>query len=50
MTRYEIRSEYTLADPQLYTAADKDDPKALLEGVAMSGLVGLLRQLGNLSE
>lgn len=50
ITRYEIRSEYTLADPQLYTAADKDDPEALLEGVAMSGFVGLLRQLGNLSE
>lgn len=50
MIRYEIRSEYNLADPQLYTAADKDDPKALLEGVAMSGLVGLLRQLGDLSE
>ncbi|XP_073290171.1 uncharacterized protein [Primulina huaijiensis] len=50
MTKHEIRSEYTLADPQLYAAADKDDPEALLEGVAMSGLVGLLRQLGDLSE
>ncbi|KZV33115.1 hypothetical protein F511_03381 [Dorcoceras hygrometricum] len=50
ITRYEIRSEYSLADPQLYTAADKDDPEALLEGVAMSGFVGLLRQLGDLSE
>ncbi|XP_073143571.1 protein SCAR2-like isoform X2 [Henckelia pumila] len=50
IARYEIRSEYSLADPQLYTAADKDDPEALLEGVAMSGFVGLLRQLGDLSE
>ncbi|XP_075517257.1 protein SCAR2-like isoform X1 [Primulina tabacum] len=50
ITRYEIRSEYSLADPHLYTAVDKDDPEALLEGVAMSGFVGLLRQLGDLSE
>lgn len=50
MPRYEIRNEYTLADPELYRAADKDDPEALLEGVAMAGLVGLLRQLGDLAE
>ncbi|XP_057808237.1 SCAR-like protein 1 [Salvia miltiorrhiza] len=50
MTRYEIRNEYSLADPELYRAADKDDPEALLEGVAMAGLVGVLRQLGDLAE
>lgn len=50
MTRYEIRNEYSLADPELYQTADKDDPEALLEGVAMAGLVGLLRQLGDLAE
>ncbi|XP_042045814.1 protein SCAR4-like [Salvia splendens] len=50
MPRYEIRNEYSLADPELYRAADKDDPEALLEGVAMAGLVGLLRQLGDLAE
>ncbi|XP_073289203.1 protein SCAR2-like [Primulina huaijiensis] len=50
MSRYEIRNEFTLADPELYRAADKDDPEALLEGVAMAGLVGVLRQLGDLSE
>ncbi|ESQ37351.1 hypothetical protein EUTSA_v10002989mg, partial [Eutrema salsugineum] len=27
-----------------------DDPEALLEGVAMAGLVGILRQLGDLAE
>ncbi|KAI3474258.1 hypothetical protein Pfo_029046 [Paulownia fortunei] len=48
--RYEIRNEYSLADPELYRAADKDDPEALLEGVAMAGLVGVLRQLGDLAE
>ncbi|PIA58100.1 hypothetical protein AQUCO_00500204v1 [Aquilegia coerulea] len=50
LRRYEIRNEYSLADPELYRAADKDDPEALLEGVAMAGLVGLLRQLGDLAE
>ncbi|XP_057513043.1 protein SCAR2-like isoform X2 [Actinidia eriantha] len=50
LTRYQIRRAYSLADPELYVAADKDDPEALLEGVAMAGLVGVLRQLGDLSE
>ncbi|KAL5550694.1 hypothetical protein UlMin_000870 [Ulmus minor] len=50
LTRYRVRSEYGLADPELYRAADKDDPEALLEGVAMAGLVGVLRQLGDLAE
>ncbi|KAF3448019.1 hypothetical protein FNV43_RR08727 [Rhamnella rubrinervis] len=50
LTRYQIRNEYGLADPELYGAADKDDPEALLEGVAMAGLVGVLRQLGDLAE
>ncbi|KAH0465867.1 hypothetical protein IEQ34_005970 [Dendrobium chrysotoxum] len=35
---------------EVYRAADKDDPEALLEGVAMAGLVGVLRQLGDLAE
>ncbi|PSS17674.1 hypothetical protein CEY00_Acc00063 [Actinidia chinensis var. chinensis] len=50
LTRHQIRNEYSLADPELYRAADKDDPEALLEGVAMAGLVGVLRQLGDLAE
>ncbi|EEF35729.1 protein SCAR2 [Ricinus communis] len=50
LARYEIRNEYGLADPELYKAADKDDPEALLEGVAMAGLVGVLRQLGDLAQ
>jgi len=48
--RYQIRNEYGLADPELYRAADKDDPEAILEGVALAGLVGVLRQLGDLAE
>ncbi|XP_044492092.1 protein SCAR2-like isoform X2 [Mangifera indica] len=50
LTRYQIRNEFSLADPELYKAADRDDPEALLEGVAMAGLVGILRQLGDLAE
>ncbi|KAJ7961140.1 Protein SCAR2 [Quillaja saponaria] len=50
LTRYQLRNEYSLADPELYRAADKDDPEALLEGVAMAGIVGVLRQLGDLAE
>ncbi|XP_019162615.1 PREDICTED: protein SCAR2 isoform X2 [Ipomoea nil] len=50
LSRYQIRNEFSLADPELYRAADKDDPEALLEGVAMTGLVGVLRQLGDLAE
>nr|KYP45501.1 Protein SCAR2 [Cajanus cajan] len=50
LSKYSVRNEYSLADPELYRAADKDDPEALLEAVAMAGLVGLLRQLGDLAE
>ncbi|CAL9123310.1 unnamed protein product [Musa textilis] len=45
--RYRIRNEYGLGGSELYGAADKE---ALLEGVAAAGLVGLLRQLGDLAE
>ncbi|KAG9445455.1 hypothetical protein H6P81_016795 [Aristolochia fimbriata] len=50
ISRYQIRNEYNLADPELYRAADRDDPEAILEGVAMAGLIGVLRQLGDLAE
>nr|GEV10676.1 hypothetical protein [Tanacetum cinerariifolium] len=47
---YQIRNKFSLADLELYKSPAKDDPKALLEGVAMAGLVGVLRQLGDLAE
>ncbi|KAK9054896.1 hypothetical protein SSX86_025975 [Deinandra increscens subsp. villosa] len=50
MSRYQIRNVYSLANPEVYKEADRDDPEALLEGVAMAGLVGVLRQLGDLAE
>lgn len=48
--RGEIPSEERLASPSLYQNAPADDPAAILEGVAMASLVGILRQLGELSE
>ncbi|KAJ8436978.1 hypothetical protein Cgig2_012265 [Carnegiea gigantea] len=50
LSRYQIRNAYGLADQQLYKVADKDDSEDLLEGVAMAGLIGVLRQLGDLAE
>lgn len=50
LVRYEIRCEHSLANPELYRSAARDDPEGLLEGVAMAGLVGIVRQLGDLAE
>uniref|UniRef100_A0A0D9UY50 Protein SCAR n=1 Tax=Leersia perrieri TaxID=77586 RepID=A0A0D9UY50_9ORYZ len=61
LVRFEVRNEVGLGDPDLYggggvgaAAAKKGggeaEPKALLEGVAVAGLVGILRQLGDLAE
>lgn len=45
-----MRCEHSLANPELYRSAARDDPESLLEGVAMAGLVGIVRQLGDLAE
>jgi hypothetical protein len=60
LVRFEVRNEVGLGDPGLYggrafaaaaaAAAGEEEPKALLEGVAVAGLVGILRQLGDLAE
>jgi hypothetical protein len=56
LIRYQLRCEHGLANPELYrTPAASDDDyssssKALLEGVAVAGLVGIVRQLGDLAE
>ncbi|PWA33907.1 F-box domain, Leucine-rich repeat domain, L domain-like protein [Artemisia annua] len=42
-------NKFNLAHSECYKSADKDDPEALFEGVAMVGLVGVLRQLGDLA-
>ncbi|XP_020096763.1 SCAR-like protein 2 isoform X1 [Ananas comosus] len=51
LVRFEVRNEYGLGDRELYRgAAKREEPKALLDGVAVAGLVGILRQLGDLAE
>jgi hypothetical protein len=35
---------------EVYRNVDREDPKAILNGVAVTGLVGVLRQLGDLAE
>ncbi len=54
LVRYEVRCEHSLADPELYRKAfvegGDDSSRALLDGVAMAGLVGIIRQLGDLAE
>ncbi|GKU94403.1 hypothetical protein SLEP1_g7903 [Rubroshorea leprosula] len=50
LVRSQLRNEFRLGQPELYKQADRDDPKALLDGVSVSGLVGILRQLGDLAE
>lgn len=50
LVRVEVRNEYRLGALELYANANKEDPKAVLEGVAVAGLVGILRQLGDLAE
>lgn len=50
LVRFQVRNEYGLGQPQLYKEANREDPKAVLDGVAVAGLVGILRQLGDLAE
>ncbi|KAG6521155.1 hypothetical protein ZIOFF_018221 [Zingiber officinale] len=51
LVRLEVRNEYGLGDLELYKKSlRKEDPKAILDGVAVAGLVGILRQLGDLAE
>nr|GEV12678.1 SCAR/WAVE family [Tanacetum cinerariifolium] len=55
LVRVEIRNEYGLGMAELYNNNSNsnegvEDPKAVLDGVAVAGLVGILRQLGDLAE
>ncbi|XP_022845817.1 protein SCAR3 isoform X2 [Olea europaea var. sylvestris] len=50
LVRVEVRNEYGLGAPVLYREANEEDPKEVLDGVAVSGLLGILRQLGDLAE
>lgn len=50
LIRFQVRNEFRLGDAELYRGASKEEPKAILDGVAVAGLVGILRQLGDLAE
>ncbi|KAF9590181.1 hypothetical protein IFM89_031836 [Coptis chinensis] len=50
LVRFEVRNEYGLGSEELYREVDKDDTKDVLDGIAVAGLVGVLRQLGDLAE
>ncbi|KAK6932676.1 hypothetical protein RJ641_002300 [Dillenia turbinata] len=50
LVRFQVRNEYGLGAAELYREANKEDPKAVLDVVTVAGLVGILRQLGDLAE
>ncbi|KAL5707558.1 phosphoenolpyruvate carboxylase [Ranunculus cassubicifolius] len=52
LVRFEVRNEYGLGGTEelLLLNEASEDPKAILDGVAVAGLVGILRQLGDLAE
>lgn len=50
LVRLQVRNVYGLGQKELHTKVDREDPKAILDDVAVSGLVGILRQLGDLTE
>ena len=50
LVRFQVTNEFGLGQPELYNRTNKEDPKAVLDGVAVAGLVGILRQLGDLAE
>uniref|UniRef100_A0A1J3JFX4 Protein SCAR n=1 Tax=Noccaea caerulescens TaxID=107243 RepID=A0A1J3JFX4_NOCCA len=50
LVRLEVRNVYGLEKTELHSNVEREDTKAILDGVAVSGLVGILRQLGDLTE
>ncbi|XP_010413774.1 PREDICTED: protein SCAR1-like [Camelina sativa] len=50
LVRLQVRNVHGLGQPELHRNVDREDPKAILDGVSVSGLVGILRQLGDLTE
>ncbi|KAM1022860.1 hypothetical protein ACFX2I_043724 [Malus domestica] len=41
-----VRNKYSLGQPQLYKEVNREDPKAMLDGSAVAGLVEILHQFG----
>lgn len=50
LVRFELRNEYGLGQQEIRRQVDHEDPKAVLDAAAVAGLVGILRQLGDLSQ
>ncbi|ESW31443.1 hypothetical protein PHAVU_002G238500 [Phaseolus vulgaris] len=50
LVRLQVRNEFSLGQPELYRETNREEPKAVLDGVAVAGLVGILRQLGDLAD
>ncbi|XP_030481258.1 protein SCAR3 isoform X2 [Cannabis sativa] len=50
LVRFQVRNEFGLGNAELHSRVNKEDPKAVLDGAAVAGLVGILRQLGDLAE
>ncbi|KAL0535005.1 hypothetical protein IC582_029315 [Cucumis melo] len=50
LVRVQVKNEFGLGKSDLYVDSNNEDPKAVLDGVAVAGLVGILRQLGDLAE
>ncbi|XP_054802622.1 protein SCAR3-like isoform X2 [Prosopis cineraria] len=50
LVRVQVRNEYGLGRPELCKGTNREDPKAVLDGVVVAGLVGILRQLGDLAD
>ncbi|CAL9235476.1 unnamed protein product [Arabidopsis halleri] len=50
LVRLQVRNVYGLGQPELHAKVHREDPKEILDGVAVSGLIGILRQLGDLTE
>lgn len=50
LLRVQVKNEFGLGKSDLYVDSNNEDPKAVLDAVAVAGLVGILRQLGDLAE
>ncbi|CAA7019070.1 unnamed protein product [Microthlaspi erraticum] len=50
LVRHEVKNVYGLGKTELHKNVEREDTKSILDGVAVSGLVGILRQLGDLTE
>ncbi|CAE6188825.1 unnamed protein product [Arabidopsis arenosa] len=52
LVRFKIRNELSLGGPEIQRSAavEDEEPKAILGAVEVAGLIGILRQLGDLAE